>query len=181
MCYWIIPYVIMAVAAGVSYDQAENAEDDQYEAIQDQKKAANEQRRLDEEILAEQRKQSDAQARQASSERVLQADVQLGRLRAVAGESGLQGATQEKIISESAGNAYADLAMIESNRAGSNRQNDLENKGAKQRERNNTAGLRTGGAPSGLAAGLSAAGGMSSHYASTRTTTTTPAATNRAT
>lgn len=171
MCYAVIFMAIAAAASAYAASEAEDAEDEQYAGIQEQKKAAEEQRRLDEEILAEQRKQAEAQSRQATSERVLQANLEMGRLRAVAGESGLQGVSHTAILSEAAGNAATDLAMIENNRASANRQNDLEVRGANQRQRNSTAGLRSR-APSDLAAGLNVLSAGAGAYASTRSSRT---------
>ena len=150
----IMAVLSMAAAASQAHDAAAAAEK--------QQNAAEDQRKLDEKILAEQQVQADVKLNQVASERIVQAQVELGRLKSIAGESGLTGGTQAAILSQASGQANTDLATLERNRRGGQTQNDLEMLAAKQRERNRTASINT---PSGLTTGLGVVSAGVSGYA----------------
>ena len=114
----IMAVLSMAAAASQAHDAAAAAEK--------QQNAAEDQRKLDEKILAEQQVQADVKLNQVASERIVQAQVELGRLKSIAGESGLTGGTQAAILSQASGQANTDLATLERNRRGGQTQNDLE-------------------------------------------------------
>lgn len=141
MCAFIIPLILMAAAAAAADDAKRRADHAIKDRFKREESAAKDQQALDQEVLADQRKQTDAQSAEAASERVLQSNAQLGHLQAVAGESGLQGASQSKILSEARGTAETDLSTIEANRTATNRQNDLNVKGVNSRTKHFLASL----------------------------------------
>ena len=77
-------------------------------------------------IMAEQARQIGNEANNEVSERAIQAQVEQARLRAIAGESGIQGNTVDRWYQDSKMQESKDIASIEENRSNKLRQNSLE-------------------------------------------------------
>jgi hypothetical protein len=114
-----ISAAVSVVSAGVGYMQQADAADNQEDAIRDNWAA--QQLQID-----EQQSQINDNALDEKSKRAKEATIERGRLRAIQGESGLSGVTQERIINESAFNEGTDIAAIEGNRKNSIKQSQVE-------------------------------------------------------
>lgn len=87
--------------------------------------------------------------------------IDSARLRALGGESGLQGATQDRIEMEAENNAASDMATLESNRRNASENASSQALGRATQANIQSAGIRR---PSSLGAGLQIAGAGFKEY-----------------
>lgn len=144
-------YAMMAIAAAsatASYVQADQNAKKQTAMIED---GYEKERRA----ILQQYEQINQTAQQEQSERHKEMLLDHARLIAVAGESGLAGATDGRIQAEAANNAAQDMATIESNR-----QRQIEGAHTQGGARQSQAGAQLAGIrrPSALGTGLQIAG-----------------------
>lgn len=111
-----------AAQAGLTYIEGTQAAKAQSEAIENSAK-------LQLETNAEQQQQITKQSIDEMSARAREATIERGRLKAIQGESGLMGNSQDRVMNESYFNEGTDMASIEGNRKASLKQSQLEAKG----------------------------------------------------
>ena len=88
-----------------------------------------------------------------STERARQAEIERGRMRVVAGESGALGASQDRLINDSLFQEGMDVATIESNRQSSIKQTNVDANSLRAQNQS-TANLAYAKAPTLLGTGL---------------------------
>lgn len=113
-----VTLAVSAAAAGASYYQGQ-------QNIQATGEAAARNAQIQNQALEEQRTQIGNQAANDITERARAAQIEQGKLRVIAGESGALGLTQDRLLQDSAFQAGTDIATIQSNRDSSLRQTDL--------------------------------------------------------
>lgn len=99
--------------------------------------------------------------------------IESARLKAIAGESGLAGATQERIEQEAENNAQTDLSTIEANRRRQNEQAHTQGLARSTQAGVQLSGIRR---PSSMAAGLQIGASAASAYSSYKYPATAKAA-----
>lgn len=104
--------------AGASYYQGQ-------ENIKTTSEAAARNAQIQNQALEEQRDQIGQQAANDMTERARAAQIEQGKLRVIAGESGALGLSQDRLLEDSAFQAGTDMATIESNRESALKQTDL--------------------------------------------------------
>lgn len=104
--------------AGASYYQGQ-------QNIQSTQEAAARNAEIQNQQLEEQRKQIGQQAANDMTERARQAEIERGRLRVIAGESGALGLTQDRLLQDSAFQEGTDIATIDANKTSALKQTDL--------------------------------------------------------
>lgn len=147
---------VTAATAAASYKQGQDN-------IQATGEAAARNAEIQNAALEEQRSQIGKQAANDMTERARQAEIERGRLRVIAGESGALGTTQDRLLQDSAFQEGTDMATIDSNKSSALKQTDLtglsnynQNVAAVNQARNK--------APTLLGTGLQiAAGGLSAY------------------
>lgn len=145
---------ITAVSAGAQYMQANAAAKNQTQAIEDGVELNNVQ-------TQQQYQQNNEAAAQQQSERHRQFLVDQGHLEAVLGESGLQGATQDRIQGENEQAASQDIATIESNRVKANNQAATGAQAQRLQANAQNAAIKR---PSALSTGLQIGGAVANYY-----------------
>lgn len=145
---------ISALSAGVTYKQTSDAAKVQTESIRQSAEMQNIQ-------TAQTYDQQNQQAMEQTSQRHQEWLRDLGRLRAVGAESGLTGATDQRIQNEAETQAQNDIATIEANRLKSNL-NTATTGVAQGRQAN--AALKSIKQPSLVGTGLQIAGAATSAY-----------------
>jgi hypothetical protein len=101
--------------------------------------------------ILEQQKQITANATDKMTDRAKEAMIERGRLRAIQGESGLSGNTQDRIMRESYFNEGTDISAIEGNRKSAIKQSKLDAEGLRA---SNQSRINSVKQPSLIGAGL---------------------------
>jgi hypothetical protein len=153
-----IPLAIALVSA-MSQNRDQKAQYATNQLVADQDLAENTK------ALAEQRGQIKAKAADEMSERARVALIERGRLRAIAGDSGVTGNSQQRVEDESRFLEGQDLSAIEMNRENALKQNTRNVTAAQLDAQRQKLGVA---APSLLGAGLQIAGAAAKTYAATK-------------
>ncbi|MBI2277491.1 MAG: hypothetical protein HYU74_09085 [Dechloromonas sp.] len=155
MCYPLLIMAAISVATAIVSNQ-------------EQKKSANRQEQAiqdglarDREATAEQYRQINKAAMDDQAQLHTSYLIDAARLQAIQGESGMQGATYERVANEAENNAEADMATLERNRVNQNTQ--ARTQGAAQQSRGSLqlAGIQR---PSNVGTALQIAGAAYSAY-----------------
>lgn len=142
---------LLAISAGTALFQHKQASDSakaQTDAINDGMELSNNQTRATYE-------QNNQAAMQQQSERHKEFLVDQGRLSTILAESGMQGATQDRIQAENENQADSDMATIESNRMKANAQVGATATAQQRQAKGQLAAIKR---PSALGTGLKIAG-----------------------
>jgi hypothetical protein len=99
--------------------------------------------------------QINAQSSQQMSERALEAMKERSRMRVLAGESGVAGITEDRLMNESRFNEGTDMATIEANRSNNLKQTHLDAQGMRAGQMRQLSQIRQ---PSLIGSGLQIAG-----------------------
>jgi hypothetical protein len=152
---------ISVVKAGSEYFNDANNAERQEDAIVANLDAQNQ-------AISEQQGQINDQATDKMGERAREALIERGRLKAIQGESGLIGNTQDRVVGESYFNESQDMASIEKNRLNAIKQSELDRKGINTRGQGQLNQVKQ---PSLIGAGLQIGGAALTYGQSTKTTT----------
>ncbi len=140
--------LLSAATTAVSYQEGKESAQRQQDAIDDA--SAKERAATQRQYQQIQESSMDEQA-----QRHTEYLIDSARLRAIGGESGLQGATQDRIEMEAENNASSDMATLESNRRNASENASSQALGRATQANIQSAGIRR---PSSLGAGLQIAG-----------------------
>lgn len=154
-------YAAMAVSAigtAVNYQQGKQTAADQEAMIKAGAVKDNEQ-------MLRQYADQQAVTMEDTSQRHQEALIEEGRLRAIGAESGLQGASNDRIIDEANNQAARDIATLQANALRAKEQIHSGGVAKQSQSSAQLAGIRR---PSSLGAGLQIAGDVANAYAKTR-------------
>lgn len=155
MCYpALIGLAISAVSAGVSYSEGNKSAKRQEQAMQSSAEMEN----IQTSQLYEQQNQA---AMDESSQRHIEWLRELGRMKTAGAETGLMGATENRLERESEATAQRDIATIEANRLKSGQQAGSQAVAGNRRIKADMAGIKR---PSLVGTGLQIAGAGVSAY-----------------
>lgn len=161
MCTGIeIAALVAAVAATGSAVASYSAGQAQVEATQD---AANNNLALQMSQIGLQDGEVEKQASNDMNERAKAAQIEQGKLRVIAGESGALGISQELLLTDSEFQKGTDIATIQANKVSALKQSDA-NKLSAYSESQNAVNMARNKAPTMVGTGLQIASGLSSAY-----------------
>lgn len=155
MCIVMAPAALLAISAGISavgaiaqYSEAKSAADDATKSAQDSYN-------LQVKSVQEQQSQINQNAQDQQSQRAREATIERGRLKAIQGESGVMGNTEDRIMNESRFNEGSDIASIEGNRENAIKQSALDGQGLRANAQSRLNSIKQ---PSLIGTGLQIAG-----------------------
>lgn len=113
--------------------------------------------------INEQDKEVEKQAANDMNERAKAAQIEQGKLRVIAGESGALGITQDLLLQDSEFQEGTDIATIQANKTSALKQSDV-NKLSAYSESQNAVNMAKNKAPTLVGTGLQIASGMATAY-----------------
>ena len=155
-----IAAIVAATAAAGSAVASYSAGQQMVQATQD---AANNNYALQMMQINEQDAEVNKQAANDMNERAKAAQIEQGKLRVIAGESGALGITQDLLLQDSEFQEGTDIATIQANKTSALKQSDV-NKLAAYSESQNAVNMAKNKAPTLVGTGLQIASGLSTAY-----------------
>ena len=155
-----IAAIIAATASAGSAVASYSSGQQMVQATQD---AANNNYALQMMQINEQDKEVEKQAANDMNERAKAAQIEQGKLRVIAGESGALGITQDLLLQDSAFQEGTDIATIQANKTSALKQSDMNKLGA-YTESQNAVNIAKNKAPTLVGTGLQIASGLSTAY-----------------
>lgn len=150
----IVMAVVAVAGAVVGKMSADKAANQQEQAVQDGLAK-------DREATAEQYKQINKQAMDDQAQLHTNYLIDSARIQAVQAESGLQGASNDRVEAEAANNSESDMATLERNRVNANNQTKTQSTAQASKANLQLAGIQR---PSSVGTALQIAGGVSGAY-----------------
>ena len=155
-----IAAIIAATASAGSAVASYSSGQQMVQATQD---AANNNYALQMLQINEQDREVEKQAANDMNERAKAAQIEQGKLRVIAGESGALGITQDLLLQDSAFQEGTDIATIQANKTSALKQSDMNKLGA-YTESQNAVNIAKNKAPTLVGTGLQIASGLSTAY-----------------